>query len=66
VNLFAHVSHVIHTFVAFFSGCSTAVLHVGFKILDDGYEVSLCLVVVVLDEDGLLFSHHHFVFVKVD
>jgi hypothetical protein len=64
-NLVTYVSYGICTLIACFAGCSTAVICLGFEVLDKGFKVSLCFVVVVLDEDGLVFPHHHFSFIKI-
>ena len=47
---------MVGALVALLVGVATAVLNVGFKILDYAFEVQFCFVVVVLDVDGLVFS----------
>ncbi len=63
-DLVAYVGHLVCAVIACFADGTATVLGVCFKILYEGFEVPLGFVVVVLDEDGLVFSCHHFCLVK--
>ena len=65
LDFVAYAGHVVGAFVPHLRGSDAAVLCVGFEILDKVFEIQFCLVVVILDDDdGLVFPCYHFGFVK--